>query len=296
MSTAMITPQQLTPNLAESIGLKFSLYFKREDLHPYGSHKGRSLPLMVGKYAESGKRNFVISSSGNAALAAAKAIGEYNARSEKKLNLKIFIGDKISLGKIERINDTAKENGNIIVRQTRNPKQMAFLMAKNDGAINLRQSTDDNALTGYVDLARELSEIQNLSAVFVPTSSGTTAQGLHLGFKKIGINPQIHIVQTNTCHPFVNSDESPEEGPSLASAISDKVGHRKTAIARVISESKGTGWVADNTEILEAMELVKHAEDIAISPNSALSVAGLKKAVSSGWKFNGPVVCLVTGP
>ena len=65
----MTTPLEQQAQLAEAIGIS-SLYFKREDLHPYGSHKGRSIPVMIEHYLASGDTRFAISSSGNAALAA----------------------------------------------------------------------------------------------------------------------------------------------------------------------------------------------------------------------------------
>jgi threonine dehydratase len=66
----MVTPLEQQKKLAEVIGFS-DLYFKREDLHPYGSHKGRSIPVMIDHYVASGDTTFAISSSGNAALAAA---------------------------------------------------------------------------------------------------------------------------------------------------------------------------------------------------------------------------------
>ena len=284
----MITPQIQCKKLADELGLNNPLYLKREDLHPAGSHKGRSIPLMINKYYADGIRDFAVSSSGNAALAAARAIRERN-----NAILTIFVGDKINPEKLKLIQDEKGEN--IIIRQVPNPKQEAVLAEKNSNKTkNLRQSTDDTALDGYAALAAELAEVKNLSAIFIPTSSGTTAEGLYRGFQKLNINPQIHIVQTPNCHPFIKDAETNTE-LSLASAIVDKVGHRKENILKIIDATKGAGWIAGNKEITEAINLTKQAEDINISPNSALSVAGLKKAIHDGWKLDETIVCLITG-
>ncbi|MFA5127477.1 MAG: PLP-dependent lyase/thiolase [Patescibacteria group bacterium] len=298
----MTTPQDPAPKLAELTGIANPLYLKREDLHPLGSHKGRSIPLMIQKYFNEGFREFVISSSGNAALAAVIAVCEHNTNHNEKISLTVYTGEKILKGKLMRLEDARNNAVEIIIKQTATPKQEAMMVEKNSDKIkNLRQSTDDSALIGYESLAQELAEIKNLSAVFIPTSSGTTAEGLYLGFKKLSINPQIHIVQTTDCHPFVD-DENDEDAkidenvtPSLASAIVDKIGHRKKNILQILDETNGAGWIADNNEILEAMSAVKQTENIDISPNSALSVAGLKKSVQCGRKFDGAVVCLITG-
>jgi threonine synthase len=254
---------------------------------------------MINKYAGEGGKNFVISSSGNAALAAAMYVNEYNKANTDKINLKIFIGKNIAQEKLSAL--IPLKNDGIIIELVSNPKQQAFQMDKSGQAKNLRQSTDDAALVGYEELALELNSIKNLSAVFIPTSSGTTAQGLYYGFQKLKQNPQIHIVQTSACHPIVSviaRSEATKQSPtttSIASAIVDKVAHRKTAVAEAIKNSQGFGWIATDEEIQQAVNLVKQTENIDISPNSALSVAGLIHSINAGWKLNGPIVCLITG-
>ncbi|MDD4476982.1 MAG: PLP-dependent lyase/thiolase [Patescibacteria group bacterium] len=298
----MLTPQFKTPRLAKIIGLKNELYLKREDLHPYGSHKGRSIPLMIEKYAKEKLRDFVVSSSGNAALASALYISEYNKRHpQKSLTLKIFVGKNIEKEKMKNLKRTIRGKKFIILSQTANPKQSAFQMEKNNLAKNLRQSTDDSALIGYKKLAAELSKIKNLSAVFIPTSSGATAQAIYLSFKKIGINPQIHIVQTTACHPIADEINKDEEQTientkkSLASAIVDKIAHRKKEVSEAVKKSNGDGWIINDQEIKTAIKITEKTTGIKISPNSALSMAGLSQAVKQGRQFSGSVVCLLTG-
>ncbi|MFA5061992.1 MAG: PLP-dependent lyase/thiolase [Patescibacteria group bacterium] len=295
----MITPQLKAKKLARALGLKTELFLKREDLHPYGSHKGRSIPLMVDKYRKEGWRNFCISSSGNAALAAIYAIKKLNKKNADDFTLKIFVGEHIDARKLNLIKKTAGKTKTITVTQVQNPKQSSFQLDKKDLAKNLRQSTDDSALTGYEKLAEELGKIKNLYAVFIPTSSGTTAQGLYDGFKKIKISPQIHIVQTAHCHPIVDEVKGTHTpatiNTSLASAIVDKIAFRKAEVDKAVNESHGSGWVAGDNDLKTAIKLIKKTENISVSPNSALSVVGLTQALSDNWKFDGPVVCLITG-
>lgn len=287
----MITPQPQAKKLANALGLTAGLYLKREDLHPHGSHKGRSIPIMIETYIKSGWADFCISSSGNAAISAAITINKYNLKNKNlKLGLKIFVGKNIDKNKLKIIKNLTDEN--ITIKKTAHPKQSAFQMDKERDAKNLRQSTDDTALIGYEALAVELAEIKNLAAVFIPTSSGATAQGLHQGFKKLGLNPQIHIIQTPKCHPLV--DGSPT-GTSVASAIVDKVGYRKEAVKKAMRDSGGKGWIAADKDIVEIKRLVKKTENLDISPNSALGVAGLKLALQNNLQFDGPLVCLITG-
>ena len=305
----MITPQTTNEKLAQKIGLK-SLYLKREDLHPLRSHKGRSLPKMIDKYAKAGFSEFAISSSGNAGIAAAMYINQRNrdqaGQNATALRLKVFVGEKIPDEKRRLLTEQA--NSNVMIIQRERPLQ-AFLQAKKDPKVKgLRQSTDDSALEGYADLARELSQIAGLSAIFVPTSSGACAQGIYAGYKKAGkVAPEIHIVQTQSCHPMVEKGGrgliakisrivSPKMQTSIADAIVDQIGHRKVAVTEALRETRGSGWVASNDDLIRAVELLRES-NVLVSPNGALTIAGLTQAIKAGKNKNwqGPVVCLIGG-
>ena len=291
----MQTPQQSYPNFANSIGVPV-LYLKREDLHEYKSHKGRSIPKMIELYTKEGFDNFVISSSGNAGLAAIMFIKNYNKTAQKPLKLAVFVGEKINETKLRPLEELKDEN--IEIKQVERPKQQAFLEGKKDATLFLRQSTDDSSLEGYKSLAEELNEIENLEAIFVPTSSGTTAEALGKYFEDLNQTPQIHIVQTESCNPiaseFMEWNKMDVED-SIASAIVDNVSHRKDAVVKIVQNTKGNGWIITNSEIKSAINLIKEDTEIETSPNSALAVAGLIKARESGWSWNGAVVCLITG-
>ncbi len=318
----MKTPQQPYPKLAEVLGIP-EVYLKREDLHPYGSHKGRSIPLMIKHYTKDGIRVFTISSSGNAALAAIKSVSQHNKNNHgKEVTLRVFVGKNIPSEKLVRLESQITNHGSqITVEQSERPKQSAFQLEKEGEAKFLRQSTDDLALEGYHELAIELNKIPNLQAIFIPTSSGTTAQALGETFITFNQHPQIHIAQTVACHPIVdcltdfsafpadqsvtpnNEMRSSELSPqtkfapiqSMAGAIVDHIAHRKAKVAEVVKQSGGAGWIVTDDEIKDAIHIVKQTTNIDISPNSALSVAGLKKAVQNGFKPTGHVVCLITG-
>jgi threonine dehydratase len=307
----MITPQKSYPDLARAVGVS-SLYLKREDLHPYGSHKGRSLPVMIDHYLKEGKRHFAISSSGNAALAAALYVKELNGRNDENIKLEILVGNHILDKKLKKLTDLADDN--VSVMRFERPLQ-SLTQKTADGSIqSLRQSIDDTALLGYESLAKELEGIKDLQAIFVATSSGTTAQALAEYFIKNakrkmqsmpsttigGANKkpvEIHIVQTTSCHPmaleFVDSVVSEEQ--SAADAIVDMTAHRKNALIPLIKKTNGSGWIASNEEIRTAQELMgKHAK-IIVSPNGALALAGLMQAVFTGKEWSGAVMCVVGG-
>lgn len=303
----MITPLEKQDKLASAIGIS-SLYFKREDMHPYGSHKGRSIPVMIEHYYASGDRAFVISSSGNAALAAALYVQEKNVKitikndekSPDTSTLDIYVGNHVSPKKLQKIRTIADaSNGNIRVLVKERPLQ-ALTQASQEGMRSLRQSTDDEALVGYESLAQELAEASKtgkIGALFIGTSSGTTAQALAKYFLNNKLPIQVHIVQTSSCHPLADAFEN-YDGPderSTADAITDITGHRKSALIPLIEKTGGKGWVATNDDIKAAQELVLEHTGLEISTNSALSVVSAMKATYIDHQIDGAVVCMICG-
>ena len=318
MTILMTTPLEHYPDLANALNVS-DLYFKREDMHPYGSHKGRSIPVMIELYRNQGETRFALSSSGNAALAAAMYVQKLNSAyfSQLKqknnqvgpstfLDLDIFVGNHVASHKFDKLLKYADDHIRILKKER--PLQ-ALTQAMNEGVRSLRQSTDENALIGYKSLAEELaesfSEKEKLGAIFIGTSSGTTAEALAKYFLQVkGADstasktlPQIHIIQTSSCHPIVdglNSYDGPDED-SIADAITDITGYRKADIVPLIQKTGGAGWFATNENIEAALELVKKYTNLDISTNSALSVAGVMQAVYAGHQIDGAVVCMICG-
>jgi threonine dehydratase len=257
-------------------------------MHPLGSHKGRSIPHMIDVKIAEGCRHFVISSSGNAALAAGLYVKKLNEEG-KDITLEILAGKNINPNKLKKLE--ALKDSNILVSIQDRPLQTLFVKVQQDPTIqSLRQSNDDDALVGYESLAKELLEIPKLKAVFIGTSSGTTAEALANYFKN---KVEVHIVQTSSCHPMADAfvENFSSEEKSIADAIVDITAVRKDAVAGTVAG----GWIVMNEEIKAAQDIVKRTTDLSISTNSALSVAGLMQAVYTGKEFKGAVACVICG-
>ncbi len=288
----MVTPHEKYEDLTKELGLPVSspVYFKREDLHPLGSHKGRSIPHMIDEKIKAGCTHFVISSSGNAALAAAMYVKKINDAG-KNIQLEVFAGKNIDTHKLAKLE--ALKDSNILFSIQERPLQNVFVKTQDPSIQSLRQSLDDLALVGYDALAEELLEIPELKAVFIGTSSGTTAQALGEYFKKNKKDIEVHIVQTSSCHPMADNfvENFSSEEKSIADAIIDKVANRKHTVSATVS----SGWIVMNDEIRGALDIVKRTTGLSISSNSALSVAGLMQAVYTGKEFDGAIACVICG-
>ena len=178
------TLQKSYPKLANKIGVS-QLWIKHEYLNEAGSHKIRLLEKLIKNHLKKRQKNFVISSSGNAGIAAAYYLNKYV---KAKSNLTIFVSKNISTDKNQRLKKAINNSKNIKVKKVIRPKQQAFLFAKKHKAVLLRGSIEPIAPQAYYSLAKELIQVPGLKSVFVPTSSGITALGLHQGFKKLKIS------------------------------------------------------------------------------------------------------------
>ncbi len=290
----MITPQIEAPELAKALNIP-KLYFKREDLHPYGSHKGRSIPVMIDMNIREGATRFAISSSGNAALAAIRHIQKLNTNGGN-FYLTVFTGEHINPEK-KQILEKEISDEKITLQESKRPLQALFELIKKEQAVSLRQSNDPDALLGYEALAEEISETPDLSAVFIGASTGTAAQAIAEYFVTKNKKTSVHIVQTTENATLVKGYGEGEvlKEKSLADAIVDKIGYRSDHLKVALEKIGGAGWIVSNAEIKEAITLLKEKAHIDASANGVLGLAGLIKALKKGVKIDGAVVCIITG-
>jgi threonine synthase len=312
----------LSPFLSEKYGRP--IFLVDETKNPTGSHKDRSFGAWLKKIKEEGSiKELVISSSGNAAAAAAYFAGQFG------LSLHIFLSEKIIPDKLEQIkkiaashpllpeegcpdimsgrgggrekknnlittpNPLLEKEGSINIKLVARPKFEAAQAAQKNGWFWLRSSVNDDALLGYESLAEEIEEkVKNPGSIFIPSSSGTLAVGLH---KFLKIKPAFHLVQTTAVNTLVrdfDQDFVPEK-KSLAGAIVDLIGQRRSEVVEIIKSSGGFGWAINNDEIKEARAELFGA-GIECSYTSALGLAGLKKAQKKNFEVKEPIVILIT--
>lgn len=292
----MITPQTEAPEIAKELGIP-KLYLKREDLHPYGSHKGRSIPAMIDAKAFRGAKAFAVSSSGNAAIAAAKHIAKRN-KEGADLRLTIFVGGNVNPEKKSLLKNLVFDERIQVVDSPR-PLQSLLNLLKGPGEKieSLRQSTDSDALAGYKPLAQEIMGTPDLGAVFIGTSSGTAAQALGDSFAEANKGTELHIVQTSSISPIASAFDAdePKDEMSVADAIVDKVAHRRASLEESIRKTGGSGWIASNSDISIAQKLLKERAGVDATANGALGLAGLLRALSKGYRPKGAVVVIITG-
>jgi len=296
-----------------------SLLLKREDLNPSGSHKDRALNPFLSNLIRAGEKEFCLSSSGNLAIAAA-----HLAQTDPSISFHLFLPNSLDARKRTRLAHTLglpfspqsplfsmvnsiDTAGNITYYFSRIPKTDAVKFSKEKKIRLLRSSTDEEMLEGYHQLAQELIDQaahRPIGSIFIAASSGTALVGLWEGFKKLQMTndklqtPQLHIVQSTKVHPMASNfdNDFTATDVSIAAAIVDRVAHRKPQVIEAVQASGGSGWVASDQEIEEARLHLIHTTNIEdVSPESAMSLAGLQKALRKGFSVKTPVVLVLTG-
>lgn len=296
------------------------LYLKRDDLLPLGCSKQRSIVPMIYHYLKLGNKKFVVSSSGNAGLVAAFCALKSNEIEEMIVYFDKNISDKKLdnfANKLNKYNSSiTRENlrkgirieDRLQISSAQDPRQEAFNLAK-EGFVNLRGSTDDIALIGFETISYEINryfvipsstgnpELRDTDSqstldsrlrgndinIFVPASSGTTAQGIYEGFKKLNLNPKINVVQTAKVHTLVKNLAAEEkvEETSFAESIVDIIGHRRSKIEELVKSTGGKGFIISNKELEEAMQILSELQ-IETSYDSALTFAAWLKDQEEG--------------
>ena len=272
-------------NTSEEFFAHLDVILKREDQNPTGSLKDRGMAFLISKALSEGFNNFVLSSSGNAAISSA------NYCKKAELKLKIFVSPKIDKNKMLVLKQMRAD-----VSTDNRPLTMAARFSKENNAYNLRPSLNKFGGEGYQTISFELTDgNQEISDIFIPVSSGVNLLGIYQGFKKTKMLPRLHLCQSSAVCPLAclfDRDYPPEE-VSLATALVAKHSPLKQQILKAIEESGGTGWVIGNEQIRQADKILR-GHKIETSAEGALALAAVEKARKKGWQIK-KGVCLLTG-
>ena len=245
------------------------IYFKREDQNITGSAKDRAISLQINNLIKQNYKEAVISSTGNAAISAQYFCNKY------KIPLKIFVSSHIKPEKLKLIS-------NFIL--SKKPISDAFKYAKNNNAYLLRQSTDPIALIAYSEIAKEiLKELPQVTSIFVPSGSGTTALGIASIYKNVFIvQPSVHCPLASIYDKNYTLEKE---------TITDSLGAKLLPLKNQIIKNIKYGAVVQNNNVIKSQEFLEK-NNIITSSEGALALAGYFKMKNIAGDY--PVI-LLTG-
>ncbi len=280
------SPLQPATELGRRLGIA-DLWLKREDLQPTGSHKGRCLSLLCSELRAEGGRRAVISSSGNAAVAAA-AYADAAA-----IRLLALVSPRTPEVKLRAL----LAAGQLTVLSDR-PVGLLHHARDRYGMVDLRASTHPRAPAAYRGISAELAQAGGCGALFVFSSSGAAALGIWQGFQLLGAaRPQLHVVQaepggelTRPWYPGAVTAQEPAQVGDLGAQRS----RLAPALRRSVRESGGRGWRVRQDDMEEIRQLAG-AHDVSTSWEGLAVLAAMRRAAGSAASAPGRWVAVLTG-
>jgi threonine synthase len=274
--------------LGTALGIPY-LRLKREDLSPTGSHKARYLGYLCSTLLARGVGQAVISSSGNAAIAAAA----YSALGG--IRLLSLVSPRTPRVKLERLRGYPQ----LTVLSNR-PVALLHHAIRTWGLADLRGSVNPLAPNAYRGIASELLAQAEVAGVFLFCSSGAAALGISQGFAELlqpAARPQIHVVEGTPGGELTRS-WYPGGSPSDDSHLGE-LGSRRSRLApsvrRAVRESGGRGWRVGASELLETIDLGRR-QGLSTSWEGVATLAAMRQAFAqTGHRPSGSWVAVLTG-
>lgn len=267
--------------LADFLGIP-KLYFKREDFNLAGSHKSRSLAYQVSVAAAGKLKKLVISSSGNAAICAARYC------QLAKIPLTVFFSKKRLAFDQAKIAEMQKYGPDL--RLVEKPLTAAREFARETGAFSLNPSSDDRSIVGLQSLGFELFEqlpdLKKTDAVFMFVASGSSFLGIFQAWLKLQelgslkSLPQLYLVQAGDGQAMASFFDKRElEKEPIFGTIGIKKFPRQEAVITAAKKTGGGGLVVAHREI-EEMETILDNHSLKTGDESIAAMAGLQRAIT----------------
>jgi threonine dehydratase len=258
---------------------------KREDRNPSRSHKDRGLLVQIAAHAQDVPRWLALSSSGNAAVAAAR----HCARTGD--HLLAFVAPGTAPAKLRRLLDSGA-----VVVETLKPVNFVRYVGRVFGLPDLRGTRDPLASVGYRTLAAELvEEMPGLDAFVTWSSSGISMEGVLDGFEGLGQTARPWAVQGGECVGLARAlDPSvPIDTDCPAGRLGVKNPPHADTIANGLRGRGGGALVARAHDVRRWMDRLPEL-DLAVAPEGAGVLAGLEQ-LGRGPLRGARVAAVMTG-
>jgi threonine synthase len=298
------TPLVRLGRIGASLGLA-SLYAKNEAQNPTASFKDRGTAVAVQKAVSLGFTRIGTVSTGNMAASTAA----YGARAG--LETTVLLKEGTSAASLRgagiyapRLVAVEGDYGRLFQSSLELGRKLGILFMNSIDPYRM-EGYKLTAFEIYLDLGRRAPR-----TLFVPLSSGGHLLGLMRAFEDlereglIDAYPTVVGVQARGCAPLVRAFEAglekfekPAEVRTIAHAISNPSPPAGNAVLRMIRARRGVLVDVTDEEMLEAQRELAGGEGLFCQPESATTLAALKKlaAKPGGLDRDGASVLVLTG-
>ena len=252
------------------------MLLKREDQNPTGSHKDRAAEAQVRACREAGDGAVVLSSSGNAAIASARA-GRLQG-----LNVYAFLSERTPASKVQAVLDHGAT-----VLLGKKPKNLATFISRGFKLSNLRPSACDISIEGFRSLGRELVQRwethRDFDSVFQFSSSGSSLIAVGLELARTFPAPSLHAVQAGAVCPIAAPDDEAARlgaAPTTGALCASKT-PRSADARRLLAALGGRGWIMTDAEV-DAAGAELEQSGRAVAREAAAALAAADRAIRTG--------------
>lgn len=265
------------------------VYFKREDENETESLKGRSLAYQISLAKQNGQKELVISTSGNAGIAAAAYCQKAG------IGLYVFISPKTERGKI-----VSMQKYDPIIIESKKAIRLANYFSARRKIRNLRPSRYDDSIEGFKSISFEIHEhLQDIDALFTFVTSGSSFVGIGRAYEyllesgEIKKLPKLFAIQSGGIFSIAEEfDRIDESRKNSAGTLGVKETRRKDEVIGFIKKSGGSSLYVTDSEAEDSRKVINGA-GIRTSPEGYASFAGLLRWAKKE-KFE-KAVCILSG-
>ncbi len=298
------TPLLPTPRLARALGLR-KLAVKDEGCNPSGTFKDRGAAVAISRYVEMGVKTVSHNSSGNAG----GSWSLYAARAGITcVNLLPADVQPASLQHCRAGGQPA-----FLVENWHDAGRMVAEACERNGWLNICTLKEPYRLEGKKTMGLEIAEQLGWkmpAAIFYPMGGGLGAIAIWKAFDELlrlgwiaGQLPRLYVTQFEGCAPVVKAyNEGRDECAAWGKIDIPPGGLRSPnppggrAVLALMKKHGGAAISVSTREALAAVDELARDEGIFACPESATTVAGLRKALDLGLvKADEHVVIVNTG-
>jgi threonine synthase len=299
------TPLLPMVRLGKELGMP-GIFIKDESSNPTGTIEARGLCVAVTRALELRRKEFVISTTGNAG----GALSFYAARAG--VNAHIFMPKDAPRANQEEVRASGAELvlvDGIISDATR----LAAVASKGRRWFDISTFNEPYHCEGIKTIGLELAETLgwNLPDVIIcPTGGGAGLVGIWKAFEELEAlgwigskRPRMVSVQADGCAPVVRAFQKGVErteawlnAQTIATGLRVPNVFADRLVLRVLRESGGTAVAVSDEQILSARADLAQTEGLLVCPEGAATLAALRHLRAKGWiRKTETIVLLNTG-
>ena len=296
------TPTVAIRNIGERLGAE-RLYAKLEMMNATGSFKDRGTAVLMSIAAESGAKEVVEDSSGNAGA----SVAAYAARAGIRAH--IFAPASAPTAKLDQISVYGATT-HLIEGNRQDVTDAAMEFAKCNSMVYASHNLSPYFTEGTKSFAYEVIDQfdgELPQHIVIPVGNGSLLIGAHIGFRelqragRIAASPRLHAIQARAVMPLAaafedESQPAPPAGTTIAGGIAVVSPPRLRQCLYVLRDTGGSALAVDDADLVRWQRMLAREEGIFVEPTSAAAFAGVESLLENGTiRRNEPIVAVATG-